>query len=161
MKFGPFNTENVFYIEESRIYKKNDKSFKIAEFILLSEDSQEIKIVEAKKSSPKPENTENFDSYLSDISEKLANTLNFYISLKIKRHPKGYDEMPVPLQNTDMGNLNFKLILVINGHPEAWLPPIKDALYQKLKSFCKIWNLSSDPVIVLNDKWARKFQLIE
>ena len=69
--------------------------------------------------------------------------------------------MPVPLQNTDMGNLNFKLILVINGHPEAWLPPIKDALYQKLKSFCKIWNLSSDPVIVLNDKWARKFQLIE
>ncbi len=161
MKFGPFNEENVFYIEKSRIYKKTDKSFKIAEFILLSNNSKEIKIVEAKKSSPKPENIESLDHYLSNISEKLANTLNFYIALKIKRHPTGYDEMPAPLQNTSIDNLKFKLILVINGHEDAWLPPIKDVLYQKMKPFCKIWNLSSDPVIVLNDEWARQFQLIE
>lgn len=161
MKFGPFNEENIFHIEKIRIYEEYDKPFKIGEFIILSQDSKEIKIVEAKMSSPKPENTANFDSYLSDISEKLANTLNFYISLKIKRHPKGYKEMPAPFQNTDISNLKFKLILVINGHAEAWLPPIKEALYQKLKPFCKIWNLSSDPVVVLNDKWARQFQLIE
>lgn len=160
MKFGPFNEENIFYIEKSQIYQDN-QSFKIAEFILLSDNLKDIKIVEAKKSSPKPENNESFDYYLSDISEKLTNTLNFYIALKIKRHTIGYDQMPAPLQNTDISNVKFKLILVIKGHAEEWLPPIKDALYQKMKPFCKIWNLSSDPVVVLNDEWARQFQLIE
>lgn len=160
MTFGPFKDENVFYIEKSRIYQEN-KFFKIAEFFLVTTNSNDVKIIEAKSSSPKPENAESFDSFLSEISEKLSNSLSFWISLKLKRHSNGFDEMPASFQKVDLSNASFKFILVIKGHKEEWLPPIKDALAQKLKVFCKIWNLKPDPVVVLNHEWAIHFQLIQ
>lgn len=51
----------------------------------------------------------------------------------------------------------FSFILVINGHKQDLLPPIKEALERKLMVERKIWN---HKVIVINDSLAKTNGLI-
>ncbi|MDO8930628.1 MAG: hypothetical protein Q7W54_16775, partial [Bacteroidota bacterium] len=64
------------------------------------------------------------------------------------------------ISTVDLGNIPFKITLVIKGHKTEWLPPLKDALQQKLLPFCKTLNLTPNPVLVLNDQMARAKGLI-
>lgn len=160
MNFGPYPKDVVFHIEQSKTYK-TIQGLKVAEFIILDTAKKQLKIIEAKSSSPKPDkdNVNDFDSYLNDIAEKMSNTLSLWFAIKMKRHANWYDEMPKAHQDASY-ELPFKLILVINGHKIEWLVPIKDELDKKLKRYTKIWNLSSNPVLVLNDELAREHHLI-
>lgn len=159
MTFGPFDARNVFHIEKCR-FIQNDTPFKIAEFILITNNNK-LTIVEAKKSSPRPNNQENFESFLAEISAKLSNTFHFWLSLRLNRHPAYFNELPAKFQSVDISTAKFQLILVINEHKEEWLPPIKDALNQKMKAFSKIWNFTPNPVMVINHEWARQWNMIQ
>jgi hypothetical protein len=160
MTFGPYPEGHCFYIEKSKTYQKIKEGVKIAEFLLLhSQDESIVWIVEAKQSSPRPENQPNFDAFILEIQEKLTNALTLSVATCLKRHST-YEELPNSFQTLDLKKASFRLILVINGHPEEWLPPLQDALKKALKPTIKTWNLSATSVVVLNDKMARSQGLI-
>ncbi len=150
----------IFHIEVSDTYKTiMSHGVKIAEFILFRSTEQPIIwIIEAKSSSPNPENPQNqekFDKFIRDISEKLANALSLYIAISLKRHPT-HHELPSYFQGLNLEKLEFRLLLVIKGHQDKWLPPLQETLAKALQSTVKIWNLSANSVLVLNDELARQ-----
>lgn len=160
MTFGPYPEGDCFYIEKSATYQKIKQGVKIAEFLLLhSQDDSIVWIVEAKQSSPRPETQPNFDDFLLEIQEKLTNALTLSVATCLKRHST-YEELPNSFQTLDLEKASFRLILVIKGHQEAWLPPLQDALKKALNPTIKTWNLSATSVVVLNDTMARLQGLI-
>jgi hypothetical protein len=160
MTFGPYPEGHCFYIEKSETYQKIKEGVKIAEFLLLhSQDDSIVWIVEAKQSSPRPETQPNFDDFLLEIQEKLTNALTLSVATCLKRHST-YEELPNSFQTLDLEKASFRLILVIKGHQEAWLPPLQDALKKALNPTIKTWNLSATSVVVLNDTMARLQGLI-
>jgi hypothetical protein len=160
MTFGPYPEGHCFYIEKSETYQKIKEGVKIAEFLLLhSQDDSIVWIVEAKQSSPRPETQPNFDDFLLEIQEKLTNALTLSVATCLKRHST-YEELPNSFQTLDLEKASFRLILVIKGHQEAWLPPLQDALKKALNPTIKTWKLSATSVVVLNDTMARLQGLI-
>jgi len=160
MTFGPYPEGDCFYIEKSETYQKIKEGVKIAEFLLLhSQDDSIVWIVEAKQSSPRPETQPNFDDFLLEIQEKLTNALTLSVATCLKRHST-YEELPNSFQTLDLEKASFRLILVIKGHQEAWLPPLQDALKKALNPTIKTWKLSATSVVVLNDTMARLQGLI-
>ena len=160
MTFGPYPEGLCFPIETSKTYEKIKEGVKIAEFLLLySQDDSIVWIVEAKQSSPRPETQPNFDDFLLEIQEKLTNALTLTVATCLKRHST-WGELPNSFQTLDLEKASFRLILVIKGHQEAWLPPLQDALKKALNPTTKTWNLSATSVVVLNDTMARLQGLI-
>jgi len=160
MRFGPYPEGHCFYIEKSATYQKINQGVKIAEFLLLhSPNNSRVWIVEAKKSSPHPETKSDFEDFILQIQQKLTNALTLTVATCLKRHST-WGELPHSFQTLDLQKVDFCLILVIKGHQEAWLPPLKDALKKALQPTIQTWNLSATSVVVLNDTMARLQGLI-
>ena len=47
--------------------------------------------------------------------------------------------------------------MIIKGHEETWLPPLKQEFEEQMKHFRAVWN---SEVMVLNDHMAREYHLI-
>jgi len=156
MKFGPYSEHECFRIEKSKIYEKIQENIKMAEFLLLR--SKKIWIVEAKQSTPNPVTQPDFDDFIKEVHEKLSNALSLGLAICLKRHPN--EILPQAFQELNLANVDFRLVLVVNGHPKSWLPPLQDALQKSLNTICKIWGLSAMAVIVMNDELAQEYKLI-
>jgi len=117
-------------------------------------------VVEAKSSSPRPETNPNFEDFIDEIREKLTNALSLGLAACLKRHKGTYAELPQPFKNLDLSSVDFRLILVINGHKETWLPPLQEALSKALLSTVKTWALSATAVAVINEELAKSSGLI-
>jgi len=146
---------------------KQLQNVKTAEFILLHSptkpnDKFAIWVVEAKSSTPKPATQPDFNQFIDEISQKLTNGLLLFQALMMGRHGKaGQQTLPEPFSKIDLKTIDFKLILVINGHKTEWLAPLNDKLTQAMKPLVKVWALSATAVTVLNDELARKKGLIQ
>lgn len=162
MTFGPFSEGHCFYIEKSDTYQKIQDGVKMAEFLLLrvKNDAAEILIVEAKSSSPQPGTQPNFNEFIGEIREKMVNGLSLGIASLLKRHETAAAELPNPFKKLDLSSMDFRFILIVKGHEDAWLDPVKDALSEALRSTVKTWALSPSAVKVYNDKFAREKGLI-
>ncbi|NER45390.1 MAG: hypothetical protein F6J92_01485 [Symploca sp. SIO1A3] len=162
MRFGPYPEGHCFHIEQSKTYQRIKKDqVKIAEFLLYrNTNPPTLLIIEAKSSSPRPETQPDFDEFIAEIQEKFSNTLHLFIATRLKRHPT-WSECSEIFQNIDLEIGGFRLILIINGHQEEWLPPLQDALRQALKPIVKIWNLESPSVAVMNEDMAQEQGIIE
>ena len=164
MTFGPFPVDHLFYVEKSEIYQKLQDGVKIAEFALLRMDSgqpRSLWIVEAKSSAPQPATIPNFDEFLREICEKLMNTHTLTLALCLGRHAKFSGELPLPFKELDLASADFKFVLVI-GDPflADWLPPLQDALLQKLRPTWRTWDFKPPAVVVLNRQLAQHHGLI-
>lgn len=163
MTFGPFPTGHCFHIEKSETYRRVQSGVKMAEFLLLRPKKGEaaaVWVVEAKSSSPKPATQPDFDEFIEEIREKLTNALSLGIAVFLKRHEATYVDLPGPFQQLDLSNTDFRFVLVIKGHEEAWLSDLADALTIALRSIVNIWALSLSTVVVLNDGMAKQYGLI-
>ncbi len=153
----------IFHIEKSLTYQKIQANVKISEFILLRDKPRlMIWLIEAKSSAPNPKNSGKFDEFIIEISEKLSNTFSLFIAILLRRHPT-YHELPTRFQGLNLKTLEFRLLLIVRGHEDAWLPPLQEALEKALRTTVKIWNLAVAPnggaencVLVLNDELARQ-----
>lgn len=161
MTFGPYPEGCCFYIEKSKTYQKIKKDgVKIAEFLLLrSQDEPKVWIIEAKTGTPHPGNQPTFNDFIGEIREKFANTLILSIATCLKRHPT-CEELPNFFKRLDLKEVSFRLVLVIKGHPEGWLPQLQDTLQKALKPTVKTWGLHSSSVVVLNEAMAKEKGLI-
>ena len=162
MQFGPYAEDCCFHIEKSSLYQRIQDNVLMAEFLFLREkpDRDIVFVIEAKSSSPRQESS-TFDDYIESIREKLTNGLTLYLAARLSRHPNAQVQMSALFQNLDLSKTDFRLLLIINGHQEGWLPPLHDALREALRSTVKVWGLSATSVAVLNDDMARKMGLIQ
>ena len=60
----------------------------------------------------------------------------------------------------DLQKIDFRFVLVINGHQQEWLPPLQDTLTKALRTIVKVWNLPPLSVVVLNHLMAEEYGLI-
>lgn len=158
MLFGDFEEDRVFQIENSELHKNVGNGIKVVEFILLSKEN-ELSFIEAKSSLPKPvkDNIIRFNEFINEISDKFIHSFNLYYSA-ILRRCKECEELNQSFMNLDNSQINFKFILVINGHRTEWLMPLSDALKESLAYHNTIWK---SQVVVLNDELAKKYKLIK
>jgi hypothetical protein len=163
MTFGPYDDGYCFYIEKSNTYKTIQEGVQVAEFLLIRTKNGQpssIWVIEAKSSSPRPENSLDFDEFIDQIKEKLTNGLTLGVAMCLLRHKHAKAELPEPFQNLDLSQIGFRLILVINGHKESWLEPLQNALNKALLPTVKTWALLPTAVVVINDSMARQKGLI-
>ncbi|NET61080.1 MAG: hypothetical protein F6K47_34630 [Symploca sp. SIO2E6] len=145
MTFGLYPEGHCFHIEQSKTYQGIKDKVKIAEFLLYRKTNQPtVLIIEAKRSSPRPETRPDFDEFIAEIQEKFSNTLHLFIATRLKRHLT-WSECSEIFQNLDLERTGFRLILIINGHQEerdAWQEEI-----QALKKSLRIDNLCECSVV--------------
>ncbi len=162
MTFEPYKKENACYIEKSQIYKALGDGIQIAEFILLLENK--LIFIEAKSSSPQPSSLDNdkkkrFEEFIKEeIATKLINTFNLFLSANLNVIESDTADNINLIQVENLKNYNLKFYLVIKGHKDEWLPPIKNALERELLEYRKIWKID---VNVLNEKLAIRHKLIQ
>ncbi len=164
MTFGPFPDDHCFPIEKSAAYRKIKAHTKIAELLLLRTTARKppvIWVVEAKSSTPRPETHPNFDDFIDEIRLKLSNAMNLWLAVRLGRHPEAEWELSEPFRQVKLEEVDFRLLLVINDHPEQGLPQLNEALSKALRPVVKTWALSPNAVAVINDKGARKRKLIQ
>ncbi|MFH1097692.1 MAG: hypothetical protein V1749_09375 [Candidatus Desantisbacteria bacterium] len=161
MIFGPFLDEHCFYIEKSSAYKKLQNGIQIAEFLLIQPDKNRLLIVEAKSSSPNPDNKESqnrFDYFIAEISGKLLNAFTLGLALCLERHVDNKNEISKCFKEITHDSVEIVLMLIINGYKEEWLVPLNEALQTKLYCTSKIWPLK---VCAINEKIAQEYRLIQ
>ncbi|MDR0654291.1 MAG: hypothetical protein LBG12_13440 [Synergistaceae bacterium] len=162
ISFGEYDDADVFYVEKSALYRNLGGGVRTVEFIL-KKDEKTLLWVEAKSSSPNPQNAKSvsdFENFLSELCEKFEHSLSLYTSAILKRIADSNDEIPNQMREMDYSRASFKMILVIRGHKESWLQPISDGFKRKMRACIKIWNI--DPtrdVAVINEEGAKKYKL--
>lgn len=162
MTFGPFPEGTCFYIEKSACYAAIQDGVPMVEFLLLREQKQgpTIWIVEAKSSSPRPTTKSHFAEFIDEIRRKLTHGFLLAVAAHVGRHAAAGTELPEKIKAVDLPKLGFRFILVINGHPKDWLPPLQEALSLALKPVVKTWALPPAAVVVMNHEMAQAHGLI-
>ena len=163
MVFGPYADGHCFRVEQSNTYLAIQDRVQMAEFLLLKTQAEGppfIWIVEAKKSSPRPETQPNFSEFVGEIRDKLANALAVGVASILKRHPAAEAELPELFKSLALASAGFRLVLIINGHQKAWLQPLQDALRSALHATSQTWALGPNAIAVINHEDAKRFGLI-
>jgi hypothetical protein len=160
MTFGPFSDGACFRIEESTAYRAIQQGLKIAEFALLRKSETVVWIVEAKRSSPRPGNQQDFQAFVREIRDKLATSLELLVSLWIGRHADTRNDLPQAFREINFESVEFKLVLVINGHRKDWLPDVQNEVQRALRPLIGIWALGGAAVAVINHEMAKSLGLI-
>lgn len=156
MTFGPFPDEKVFGIEKSRMFNRCN-NIKPVEFIY-HKSRYMLMFIEAKSSSAidREGNEDNYKAFIEEILQKFEDSFNLYMAGILERK-SGHEDISLELKNADYQKMNFRFVLVIKGHEESWLPPLKLEFEKRMKRFRAIWN---SEVVVLNDSMAREYRLI-
>ena len=163
MNFGKFDEENLFHIEDSKIYKDLGSGIKTVEFILKWKKN-EILFLEAKTTCPNSANknesmkkTQKFEEYYSEITEKFMDSLQVYLAAVMGRYPD-LAEIGAELRSVDsMKEIRLKFILVVkNAKDITRLAGPLAELKARLLQVRKIWGIE---VAVLNEELAKENKL--
>jgi hypothetical protein len=166
-----FPKNYLFRIEKSQTFlslnedAKKDEGIKTAEFLFLDiqQDSIFIWVVEAKTGTPQPAKEKDFNEFINEIRDKLYDSLSLFLAIYLNRH---LNELPVNFQQMELKKVDFKLVLLITSptYKEEWLAPINDSLNEKLspliKKMPKLWNFSSNKIMVINPSLAKEYGLV-
>lgn len=157
MKFS-FRDEDIFRIEEDELVRVTE-GIKACECIVLI--SENVALIEAKSSSPRIDNEEKFQAFISDIRQKFADSLQLFNDIKNKaKGEEAFLRLPVNLQNTQVPSNDYKIYLVIHGHQLDWLSGLIDALRKEMKDVVKAWNLRDSNIKVFNEQSALENNII-
>ncbi len=149
-------TENSFHIEQNSLLKKIE-GCKVCEFIHVQ--NNELQLIEAKQSAPKPHNCEPFHEFVNTIKDKFSNSLQIFMAYFIGRYTS--EKFPENLKNIPLANIEIKFYLVIKNFQKEWLQPINAQLKQDMKLFLKNWNIKEVGIKVMNDIQAKDKGLIQ
>ncbi|GMM73654.1 hypothetical protein MTsDn5_36070 [Alteromonas gracilis] len=156
--FGPFQTDSIFQIEKSTNLPQSSKP---VEFVFLSSNNKSLVLVEAKSSFSKPENNIDFDKNLNEIYQKIVDSISVLLCAHIGRHSKIREELPEKIKSLNWAKIDIKIRLVIPSFHKEWLPPITDALRNRLRHFLQSTGIPYMNFQVLNQELALKQNLIK
>lgn len=148
-----FPEDDVYRIEKSDLLSK--VHLKATECVVWR--NGRLVFVEAKCSSPRPQRREEFDQFISDITEKFVHSITFYNAVML-RHAE--ELLPKNIKKVDLRKADYSFVLVIHGHQLSWLPPLMDALKSKMCDALRLWNVADVNVKVINDELALGRKLI-
>ncbi|MCI8577898.1 MAG: hypothetical protein HFG64_10390 [Lachnospiraceae bacterium] len=158
MKFGEYEENQVFQLENSRQYTKtlSPHGVKSCEFILCRNDK--LYFVEAKTSCPRhitattpEEKTAKYNEYIHDIVLKMQHSLALYANILLERYTS--DGVPDLLKKKDLSDLEIILLLVVKNAENEWLAPFQDVFRTKLRNELRIWKIRAFNII--NETTAR------
>ena len=162
--FGPYQEENLFPIETSKLYAALGDGLKTTEFVL--RQNRNVIFVEAKTNAPNPENRDSstekrrrFEQFYTEVPDKFVDSLGVYTAALLKRYAD-ISEIGANLRPSDLADAKIIFALIITN-PAAqidWLPPMKAELEHRLSRWLKIWNVE---VVVCNQELARRFGLLQ
>ena len=157
MKFSSPDNDS-FQIEKSDIMNDYD-SLKACEFFAMIDGR--LTMIEAKSSSPRPQNKEKFDEYIAGIGQKFIDTLLMFNAFMIDRHERDYkSKLPTSIQAQDIGKIRYALYLIVHGNETEWMIPIQEALKNHLRHALNAWNIPDVNVYALNHEDAQAKGLI-
>ena len=116
-------------------------------------------LVEAKSSTPNPQNKDKFENYVASVKEKFVNTLSLTLACCLHRYDQYENVLPSGFNNLDLSTVNVKFVLVTKEWSDDWLQKLHNVFVKEMSGIAKIWNLPS-LVAVLNDKLAKQKNLI-
>lgn len=150
-----FEENDIFYIEKSERFNKIEGA-KPCECIVMHDDK--VFLIEAKSSTPRPQNKEQFVTFVGEIVQKFTDSYTYYTAAHQKRQQS--DLVPPNLQSTPLARQNYEFCLIINGHLHEWLPPVLDQLKIMMKKTLKLWGFDDACVKVVNEQEALSKGLI-
>lgn len=162
MKFGEYNPDKIFHIEECSQYTKELKytGVQICEFVLLHKDK--LLIIEAKKTCPNHDNAkesikkfDKYNEYIESIAMKFRSSLNLYASILLGRYEKG--ELENKKEMLRFSDREIVFVLVVKNAELDWLSHYNNKFNQILSQELKIYRAK---LIVINEEVARKKNLI-
>ncbi len=159
MRFGPFLSEDLFHIEMSRAYAALGNGFSSVEFVCMKQgvEKKYLYFIEAKSSSPNPENGEaRFREWIDEVSQKFKDSLQLFIAAELGIQSD--DGIGQHILEAELAECGIKCIVVLSQHKKEWLPPIRDALTWQLRKMLRIWKAE---VIALNRDMARSYGLVQ
>lgn len=157
MKFS-FSDEDIFRIEEDELVTAVE-GIKSCECVVLI--SENVALIEAKSSTPRIDNEEKFQAFISDIRQKFADSLKLFSEIKSKaKGEDAFQRLPVNLQTTQVSTEAYKIYLIVHGHQLSWLPELMDALREEMKDVVKEWNMRDSNVKVFNEETALENHII-
>lgn len=157
MKFS-FCDDDLFRIEEDELVR-SAKDIKSCECVVLI--SENVALIEAKSSSPRIDNESKFQSFMSDIRQKFADSLQLFNDIKNKKKgEEAFRRLPINLQKTKVPIESYKIYLIIHGHKIDWLLGLGDALRVALQEEVRRWNLRDSNIRVFNEQTALENHLI-
>ena len=157
MRFS-FEDDLVFRIELDPLVNELS-GIKVCECVVLI--SENIALIEAKSSSPRPDNKEDFDSWIEDIKEKFVDSLNLFNDIKDKKHgEEAFLRIPALLRNVQIDPNRYVIYLIVHGNELEWMPGIQDALREALREAVEKWNLLDSNIKAINHDTALEKKLI-
>lgn len=144
-----FDEDDIFYIEQSKHFTEI-KGAMPCECVVLHNGN--VLLIEAKSSTPRPNNKERFEKFVGEIVQKFSDSYTYYCAAHQKRHPS--DELGHKLQTIPLEVQQFEFYLIINGHQRSWLPPVLDQLKKMMKKNLKLWGFNDACVKVVNEELA-------
>lgn len=163
-----------FFVDEQRVLQVEKNSYlqkaqgvMACEFISWNNDDNVVCLVEAKTSSPKPNNgnadyKKRLPYFTECVRDKFVNSFQTFVAAKVGRFAEPNQvELNATAQSLDLSTTKFKFYLVIKNHKLDWLAPVNDLLQQKMHPFLTCWNIRSTAVKVLNEDLARSFGLVK
>lgn len=150
-----FEENDIFYIEKSVRFNRIEDA-KPCECIVLHDDK--VCLIEAKSSTPHPQNAEQFMTFVGEIAQKFADSYTYYNATHQKRQQP--DMLSQNLQSVPLGGQSYEFCLIINGHQREWLPPVLDKLKVMMKKSLKLWGFDDACVKVVNEQGALSKGLI-
>lgn len=150
-----FDESDIFYIEKSKRFNRIVGA-KPCECVVLHDGK--VLLIEAKSSTPRPENEEQFATFVGEIAQKFNDSYTYYNSAHQKRQLP--DEVSQNQQAIPLARQNYEFCLIINGYQRSWLPPVLDQLKRMMKRSLKLWGFDDACVKVVNEQSALNKGLI-
>ncbi len=155
----PFDNQNAYRIEQANIVQ-DKRDIKVCEYFALIDGR--MLLIEAKSSSPRPENKIKFDEFIDEISQKFIDTLLLFNALSIGRHGEAErSNLPTNIQQIPLADVRYAMYLIVHGNEIEWMEPILAALKLKLKHCLKSWNIQDINVYAINHETAKAKGLIK
>jgi hypothetical protein len=135
------------------------KGIKTCECVVLI--SENIALIEAKSSSPRPDNKEDFDQWIDDIRQKFSDSLALFDEIKHKTHGEdAFSRLPEKLQEIPIDPNHYLIYLIVYENKIEWMSGIQDALREALREEVDKWNLKDSNIKAINDEIALEMKLI-
>ncbi len=150
-----FDENDIFYIERSDRFNRINGA-KPCECVV--QHNGKVFLIEAKNSTPQPQNEEQFVTFVGEIAQKFTDSYTYYNAAHQKRQQS--DLLPRNLQSVPLARQNYEFCLIINGHQREWLPPVLDQLKVMMKKTLKLWGINDSCVKVVNEQGAFNMGLI-
>lgn len=157
MRFS-FSDDSIFMIESDPVITQA-QGIKSCECVVLI--NEHVALIEAKSSSPRPDNKEDFDTWIGEIKEKFSDSLMMFNGIKKKEYgDAAYERIPVKLREMNISPEQYVIYLIVQDNEFEWMIGIQNALREAMRDVIEQWNLQDSNIKAINDVLAKEMNLI-